>query len=98
MLKVWLDDERPAPEGWVWVKDTDLLKKMLVNGGIAQVSLDHDLGTGMPDGSNLINWMEEQGIWPPLVIIHTANPVAGRRMYQVAARYTTAQFRPFTAM
>lgn len=43
-MKLWLDDVRPAPEGWVWVKTVDEAKKLLESGQVQQASLDHDLG------------------------------------------------------
>lgn len=50
-MRLWLDDIRPAPKGWVWVKDarhfmSDLL---LMFEDITEVSLDHDLGDGACD-------------------------------------------------
>jgi hypothetical protein len=43
-MKLWLDDERPAPEGWTWVKTLEEAKQQLVTGQVEEASLDHDLG------------------------------------------------------
>lgn len=43
-MKLWLDDVRPAPEGWTWVKTVDEARARLVAGGVDHLSLDHDLG------------------------------------------------------
>lgn len=44
MIDLWLDDVRPAPEGWVHVK-TDAEARVLLEQGIVRAaSLDHDLG------------------------------------------------------
>lgn len=43
-VDLWLDDMRPAPEGWLWVKTCDEAKKWLEQGVVRRASLDHDLG------------------------------------------------------
>lgn len=45
-MKVWLDDVRPAPDGWVLVTSYEEFARLLVNvpdGSIEEMSLDHDL-------------------------------------------------------
>lgn len=51
-MKLWLDDDRPAPEGWVWVKTADAAIRVLEhwkrnpdspNCSIEVMSFDHDL-------------------------------------------------------
>lgn len=44
-VDLWLDDERPAPEGWFWAKTVNEAKTVLAAGGVRNASLDHDLGT-----------------------------------------------------
>lgn len=49
--KLWLDDERPEPEGWVRAKTARQAVMLLASGTFGEVSLDHDLchapvGTG----------------------------------------------------
>lgn len=43
-MKLWLDDVRPAPEGWRWVKTAGEALTLLLRGGVKIASLDHDLG------------------------------------------------------
>jgi hypothetical protein len=43
-MQVWLDDKRPAPPGWVWVKTVHDVQKLLSEGKVERMSLDHDLG------------------------------------------------------
>jgi hypothetical protein len=99
-LKLWLDDERPAPEGWVWVKtveeaeDAFLATDDSVNPGgdtITDVSADHDLGTDRT-GYDLLLWLERaahDGTWHPKVEIHTMNAGALPKMRQAADRINT---------
>ena len=45
-MKLWLDDERPAPEGWYWVKTGAAAIACLLDQGddpITHMSFDHDL-------------------------------------------------------
>lgn len=45
-MKLWLDDERPAPEGWYWVKTAAAAIACLLDQGddpITHMSFDHDL-------------------------------------------------------
>jgi hypothetical protein len=77
-MKVYLDDERITPDGWVrtyTVNDTiDLLK----TGQVTELSVDNDLGDGMEEGHKVLLWLEEQVVInkfvPPQVIIaHSSN-------------------------
>ena len=43
-MKVWLDDLRVAPQGWVWAKTVSEAQNLLQNGNVEEMSLDHDLG------------------------------------------------------
>ena len=47
------------------------------------MSLDHDLG-GDDTGFLVLNWMISENIWPSVLTIHTANPVARKRMLAAA--------------
>lgn len=92
-MKLWLDDERPAPAGWVrcyWPRE---VIRHLVVGGVSVVSLDHDLGDdSRGTGYDVLLWVEAQaaqGYQPPEIRIHTANPAARQRME--AARRKIAQ-------
>lgn len=73
--KYYLDDERPAPEGWVPVRDP---RSMIVifalakPGEIEAISFDHDLGCY--DGK-----MELTGYW---VLEHIENLVASSDWYK----------------
>ena len=43
-MKVWHDDVRAAPEGWVRARNNDEAKRLLLTGEVTEISLDHDLG------------------------------------------------------
>lgn len=93
MKKLWLDDERPAPAGWVHVKTAQAAIDLIASGGIAEVSLDHDLGEPeavVGNGYMVLVAMETMAAegqgqrLPREIRVHTANPVARSRM--IAAR------------
>ena len=43
-MNLWLDDVRPAPKGWIWVKTVRDAQELLSSGKVERASLDHDLG------------------------------------------------------
>jgi hypothetical protein len=42
-LRVWVDDSRPAPKGWIWAKNAEEAKIRLLSGHVEDLSLDFDL-------------------------------------------------------
>ena len=84
-MKVYLDDERVAPDGWVQCRWPNEVISLLASGCVEVVSLDHDLGDDeRGTGYDVVLWMEEavmtRGFVPPQIIIHTANSAARARM------------------
>ena len=96
MIKVWLDDVRPSPVGWIWVKSADDAIKLVATGEVLALSLDHDLGdVKTKSGGDVLRWLEEQvfdrRFAPPIVEIHTMNPVARSWMLKVARKINERQ-------
>lgn len=86
-MKLFLDDEREAPAGWVRVKSADLAVALLQENVFEVVSLDHDLGytsNKFKTGYDVLCWIEEQvymNDYPlPEIRVHTANPAARKKM------------------
>jgi len=84
-MKVYLDDERPTPEGWVGVKWPEEVIDLLKTGEVTHLSLDHDLGNDeRGTGYDVVVWVEEQVVLrnftPPVISLHTANPSARQKM------------------
>lgn len=98
--RIWLDDERPAPAGWLAVRWPDEAIERLRSNNVTHISLDHDLGDdARGTGYDVIIWVEQEmrrsGFRPPVIDIHSANPAARARMAAgVAAivRYQADQF------
>ena len=84
-MKVYLDDMRTGPEGWVLVSTPEAAIELLGKGCVEEISLDYDLGLDdMRSGYMVALWIEEQvhynGFVPPKISLHTANPVGRARM------------------
>jgi hypothetical protein len=97
-MKVWLDDERPAPHGWVLVRWPEDAIRLLTTGDVVELSLDHDLGDDTHGtGYDVILWIEERvatSDWlPPGIAIHTANLAARQRMLAGVASITRIMAR-----
>ncbi len=83
MMDVWMDDLRPAPEGWTWVKTVEETISLLQAGEVEALSLDNDLGDDELEGYHVVDWLSENGKWPELLCVHTNNAVRGRYMRDV---------------
>ena len=94
-LKIWLDDIRPAPEGWTWVKTYQEASLCLAVWKWSVISLDHDLGDYVDNGRECTGYdvlmriveMKLAGHEVGRVLVHSTNPVAQERMLGVIARY-----------
>jgi len=86
-VRVWLDDTRTPPDpGWTWVRTVEDAVDLLAAGGVTEISLDNDLGGFATEGRKVCDWMEENGVWPETVRVHTANIVASSYMCTVVER------------
>ena len=90
-MKIWLDDERPMPEGYDRSVRTAAEAISILNSETATaISLDHDLGETCGTGYEVACFIEEgafRGTLSPMdVNIHSANPVGRDRMEQAINR------------
>ena len=84
-MKIFLDDKRVPPEGWILVRWPEEAINLLRTGEVTEISLDHDLGNDdRGTGNDVILWIEEQvatkGFNPPKISIHSANFAARKKM------------------
>lgn len=87
-MRLWLDDWRPAPEDWTWVKTAAEAVDLLKTGKVTRASFDNDLGHDQVEGRKVILWMAENRAWPSEgVAVHSANPVAAEYMIGLIERY-----------
>ena len=64
-MKIWVDDIRPAPEGWCQAYSVNAAKEMILANypDIEGISLDHDSSIYNQFGGDYINilkWLEEE--------------------------------------
>ena len=91
ILKIWVDDVRPAPEGYIWLKSVNEVKKyladphILCNYEISLIDLDHDAGDYAKDGGDyikILDYLEIVGYNGDLRI-HSMNPVGVQNMRNI---------------
>ena len=91
ILKIWVDDVRPAPEEYVWLKSVNEVKKyladphILCNYEIKLIDLDHDAGDYAKDGGDyikILDYLEMVGYNGDLRI-HSMNPVGVQNMRNI---------------
>lgn len=92
-IRIWLDDFRDAPPGWMRAFTPEQVIGLLSLGKVAEVSLDYDLG--LDDGGSertgftVLIWLAREvgtGRWTrplPQISVHSRNPVGRDRMLRV---------------
>ena len=88
-MKLWIDDVRPAPDGYIWARSVNDAKKNIIavevyhkKDPVELLDLDHDAGDYAFDGGDyikLLDWLEETGRNYP-IRIHSMNPVGVANM------------------
>ena len=61
-MKIWVDDVRQAPDGYVWCKSTNqALRKIVLEAKdeVELIDLDHDAGDFVKEGGDFINVLNE---------------------------------------
>lgn len=90
-MKLWVDDLRPAPKGYIWVKSVKAAKTAIwqyehnmIDDNIL-IDLDHDAGDYVSEGGDyikLLDWLEAKNIVDTgySFHIHSMNPVGIQNM------------------
>lgn len=93
-MKLWIDDLRPAPAGYTWVKtvndakwyieSAEEIEEIFPTGTpvIKLIDIDHDAGNFVRNGGDyikLLDWLEETGRNYP-IRLHSMNPVGVQNM------------------
>jgi len=94
-MKIWLDDLRSAPQGYMHCRSVNEAIQMIVIHEITieLIDCDHDLGDYAFDGGDgikLLDWLLERGTLYPLRL-HTMNPVGIDNMRRMIERYWDTQ-------
>lgn len=86
-MKLWVDDERPAPPGWVPARTLAVAMDYLSYGLVDEMSLDHDLGGDETTRRIVLTLAEVPAMWPKVIHVHTANPVGREWLVGMIERY-----------
>ena len=93
-MKLWIDDVRPAPDGYWWCKSVNEAKRFISDPHIQKcykitlIDIDHDAGDYAQYGGDyikLLDWFEETGRNYP-IRIHSMNPVGVANMRAIIER------------
>lgn len=96
-MKLWIDDCRSAPEGYIWFRSVNAAKQYIIlneyharctEDRISLIDIDHDAGFYESDGGDyikLLDWLEETGRNYP-IHIHSMNPVGIENMRRIIQR------------
>lgn len=94
-MKLYVDDLRRAPEGWVCVRTVTDAIRMLACQNVDEISLDHDITIATPKDSRIYVRLASNETFEPVaryialmperpaVRFHTANPVGEKKMREI---------------
>ena len=107
-MKLWIDDVRPAPAGFIWARTVNRAKEIIINNEellkvnlgkstyrIELIDIDHDAGEFATDGGDyikLLDWLEETGRNYP-IRIHSMNPVGVENMRRIIQKNDWTEVR-----
>ena len=99
-IKIFLDDVRlpfwlyDDYNEWILVKNDIELKNLVLENinNIDSISFDNDLGIDsngdiLPDGYSCLNWLIENDIFIPNIIVHSDNVIANEQIYGKAMNW-----------
>ena len=89
--KIWIDDERLAPEGYRWCKNYNQAIAIIdyfskCENGIDIICFDHDLGEEK-SGYDIARYIAEHQIPIESYEVHTANPAGRKNIIQLLNHY-----------
>ena len=93
-MKLWVDDIRPAPDGYIWVKTVEQAKSAIhhyernMTDDTILLDLDHDSGEFGEDYIKILDWLEEVGSVDTgyFFHIHSQNVVGVENMRRIIKR------------
>lgn len=101
-MKLWIDDVRPAPDGYIWAKSVKEAKRKIIHyeatyrynpqyfddDKIELIDIDHDAGDFAWDGGDYIKLLDwlEETDREYPIRIHSMNPVGIENMRRIIQR------------
>ena len=101
-MKLWIDDIRPAPEGYTWCKSTnEAIRQIKIATRydiiIDVIDIDHDAGEYVADGGDYIRvlgYLEFYMLNIP-IRIHSMNPVGVENMRRIIRKNGWTEIKDF---
>lgn len=95
MIKLYLDDLRPIPDGFVGVRSyADFVAYITQKGLPNFISFDHDLGlqeSGFDCAKWLVNYCLDNGKPTPKFLVHSQNPVGKQNIEALLLNFNKVQ-------
>lgn len=85
-MKVWLDDIRKPPKGYIWCKNYNEIIFILMNKKVSIVDFDHDLGEEK-SGYDVAKFIVENNIEIDSFKVHSQNPVGRDNIIHLLTHY-----------
>lgn len=80
MINVYLDDVRPCPPGFVAARSAEECLLLLSTSEVRLLSLDFELGYGLPNGLAVVHGMIVNGKYPKEVFVHSSSLLGREQM------------------
>ena len=95
--KLFLDDIRLCPDGYILVRNYDDCITLLENGIFEEVSLDYSLGYGQKTGYDVLVWLDKhREHLPKKINIHSTYPFGVHQMSNyIKAHFPEVELLPY---
>ena len=92
-MKLYLDNQRDAPEGWLAVRWPEEAILLLATGEVTDLSLDHEFGNGICGKvDEVFDWITvavtKHGFKAPVITVHSTNATQQQRLQERAVAIT----------
>lgn len=97
-MKLWVDDERPAPEGWTWAKTVDEATQALTDNEVTDLSLDYALAN-WEDGAMVLAWLDNHlDRYPTATVVPHSGSASGYDLLERCIADTERRVREYREM
>ncbi len=84
-MKLYVDDQRPAPAGWIRATNLEEAVSHLRTGNVEELSVDYDLGdSSFGTGLDVLDWLagavHRGEVKKPKLHAHSGSPLGRRRL------------------
>ena len=80
-MKLYVDDERPAPEGWTLALSSAEAIELLTDNDVTELSLDYSL-KDWDNGAEVLYWLKDHRDRCPASIVAHSSSSSGRELLE----------------